>query len=74
MLVIPRDQKVNKTLSLVLLLILSSSCDSFPCSYGKLVLNQDSSFFLISWNILITCLLNGYVNHFWEFMGKSGRG
>ena len=74
MLVIPRDQKVNKTLSLVLLLILSSSCDSFPYRIEKLVLNQDSSFFLISWNILITCLLNGYVNHFWEFMGKSGRG
>ena len=42
------------------LLILPSSCYSFPCKLvnENLVLDQDSSSYLISLNILITCLLN----------------
>ena len=43
----------------------------------KAVLSENDSFYLISLNILITCLLNNvwyyrekfHVNHFWELKG-----
>ena len=45
---------------MIWLLILPSSCYTFPFKlvFETLVLNQDSSFYLTSFNILITCLLN----------------
>ena len=45
---------------MIWLLILPSSCYTFPFKlvFENLVLNQDSSFYLTSFNILITCLLN----------------
>ena len=59
------------------LLILPSSCCTFPCSYENLVLDQDSILYLISLNILITCLLNkvrmlwGEVSC-WSLLGVKG--
>ena len=50
---------------------------SLYISYENLVLDFDSSFYLISFNILKTCLLNYvwivgekfHVNYFWKFKG-----
>ena len=71
---------LNPQTPMIWLLILPSSCYTFPCKlvFENLVLNQDSSFYMISFNILITCLLNNvwilkgkfHVNHFWQLKGQ----